>query len=137
MKKTAQDKITLVTQAKSGLKVFFCAVSEWELSVNDARALLGNPSRSQYYEYKAGNVHSVSDDFLFRLAYLSTIYGNLRLLFSDTNIKLWLKNGSEPGSKWCGLSPLEYMISTIRGVIAVYDHLNAYIGSDLDAKKAL
>jgi len=129
MKKKKDNSIP-IEQAKAGLKVFFCAVSEWELSTQEARILLGNPSRSLYYEFKAGNVRSVSDDFLFRLAYLSTIYGKLRLLYSDKNIKRWLKNGSKPGSKWSGLSPLEYMLSSIRGVIVIYDHLNAFAASD-------
>jgi len=129
MKKKKDNSIP-IEQAKAALKVFFCAVSEWGLSTQDARALLGNPSRSRYYNYKMGNISSVSDDFLFRLAYLSTIYGNLRILYSDKNIKLWLKNGSEAGSKWCGLSPLNYMLSSIRGVIAVFDHLNAFIASE-------
>lgn len=124
------DNITQIDQAKAGLKVFFCAVSEWELSVKDARTLLGNPSRSRYYDYKAGNIRSVPDDLLFRIAYLSTIYGNLRILYSDENVKLWLKNGSEPGSKWCGLSPLNYMLSNIRGVIEVFDHLNEFVTAD-------
>ena len=133
---TKNDDISKIDQAKVGLKVFFSAVTEWELSADDARALLGNPSRSRYYEYKAGTVRFVSDDFLFRLAYLCTIYGNLRLLYTHNNTKLWLKNGSKPGSKWSGLSPLKYMISNIRGVIAVFDHLNAYIGNDTLLKKA-
>jgi len=120
-----KEKNSSINQAKAGLKVFFCAVTEWELSTHDARALLGNSSRSRYYEYKAGKVRSVSDDLLFRIAYLSAIYGNLRLLYSNENIKLWLKNGSEPGSKWCGLSPLEYMVMSIRGIIVVFDYLNA------------
>lgn len=126
MTNTTQSAITSEAQAKAALKVFFCAVAEWDLSADEARRLLGDPSQSQYDQYKSGIVHSVSDDFLLRLACLSTIYGKLRQLYSEQNIRLWLKNGSEPGSKWCGLSPLEYMLSSIRGVIAVFDHLNAY-----------
>lgn len=125
-----QKDISSIDQAKAGLKVFFCAVSEWQLSTHDAMTLLGNPSRRHYDEYKAGNVRTVSDDFLFRLAYLSIIYRNLKILHSNQNRQLWLKNGSEPGSKWRGLSPLNYMLHSIRGVIDVFDYLNAIAASD-------
>lgn len=125
-----QKEISSIDQAKAGLKVFFCAVSEWQLSTHEAMTLLGNPSRSRYYEYKAGHVRTVSDDFLFRIAYLSIIYRNLTVLYSNQNRPLWLKNGSEPGSKWRGLSPLNYMLDSIRGVIDVFDHLNGLTGSD-------
>lgn len=126
---STQD-ISPIDQAKAGLKVFFCAVSEWQLSPHEAMILLGNPSRSRYYEYKAGHVRTVSDDFLFRLAHLSIIYRNLKTRYSSQNRSLWLKNGSEPGSKWRGLSPLKTMLNSIRGVIDVFDYLNGEIGSD-------
>ena len=122
--------ITPIDEAKAGLKVFFFAVSEWQLSTHEAMALLGNPSRYHYDQYKAGNVRTVSDDFLFRLAYLSIIYANLKTVYTNQNRQRWLKNGSEPGSKWCGLSPLTYMLSSIRGIIDVYDYLNGLSGSD-------
>jgi len=80
-----EHKCTPIKEAHAGLKVFFSAVSEWKLSVNEAKALLGNPSRHRYNEYKSGKVHSVSDDFLFRLAYLTTIedYDKLRLTYFE------------------------------------------------------
>lgn len=123
---TIKNHISPLEQAKAGLKVFFNAVSEWELSVHEAMTLLGNPSRSRYYEYKAGNVHSVSDDFLFRLEYLSAIYHNLRRLYSRKNTKVWLKNGFGTDAKASDLSPIEYMLSNIRGVIMIYDYLQTH-----------
>lgn len=63
--KKCEHNCTPIEEAQAGLKVFFSAVSEWKLSVNEARALLGNPSQHRYDEYKSGKVCSVSDDFYF------------------------------------------------------------------------
>ena len=116
-------------QAKAALKVFFCAVEEWELQDKQARALLGAINNVEYDEYKQGIVKFISKDILSRLAYITTIYSNLRLLYSDENIILWLKNGSEPSSQWRGNSPLDLMTDSIEGIIRVFDYLNGFRGS--------
>jgi len=118
-----------IDEAKAALKVFFCAVDEWNLSEQEALSLLNNPSQSSYDDYKLGIVESVSDDLLLRLAHLTKIYENLRFLYSDTNIVLSLKNSSKQDSHWQGSSPLELMTGSLDGIIHVFDYLNGFRGS--------
>ncbi|MFK5891786.1 MAG: hypothetical protein QM504_01035 [Pseudomonadota bacterium] len=117
-----------IGEAKVALKVFFCAVDEWCLTEREAQLLLNNNSQSDYDDYKQCVVGAVSDDLLHRLAHITKIYENLRLLYSDENIILWLKNSSEKKSKWQGNSPLERMTESINGIIYVFDYLNGLSG---------
>lgn len=119
--------IDTITQTKAALKVFFTAVNEWKLSKTQALALLGTLSNNAYDEYKLGIINSVSDDLLSRLAYITTIYGYHRLLFSEENIILWLKNDSKLDSRWHGYSPLNLMIKDIKGIILVYNYLSSFL----------
>ena len=116
-------------QTKVALKVFFIAVEEWSLSDKQARALLGRLSSQEYEEYRHGIVKITSEDILSRLSYITTIYSNLRLLYSDENIILWLKNSSEPNSQWRGCSPLDLMVENLDGIISVFEYLNGLSGN--------
>lgn len=116
-------------QAKAALKVFFCAVEEWSLSDKQARALLGSLNSQEYEEYRRGIVNITSENVLLRLSYITTIYSNLRLLYSDENIVLWLKNSSELSSRWNGSTPLDLMTDNLDGILRIYNYLNGLSGS--------
>ncbi len=115
------DKQTL--QFKAGMKVFFCAVTEWELDESEAMLLLGCNDKNVYDKYKSGSVPNTSSNLLHRLSLITAIYGELRNLYTQENILLWLKNDSQLESKWHGLSPLTSMKEDFSGLVDVLDHL--------------
>lgn len=97
--------------AEAGLAAFFALSEQWGLSRDAQRVLLGNPSRSRFYEMARTQKGSLSDDELDRLSYLLGIYAALNTLYKPENTVLWLKNPSGADSIWRGLSPLDYMLS--------------------------
>ena len=115
---------------EAGLLAYFSIVNEWDLNTEEQRKLLGNPGRSRFFDLKAGKSHSVSDDELDRLAYITGIYSALYILYSPENTLLWLKNPSESGSIWHGQSPLEYLLTgKMMALIDVYRYLNGLRGA--------
>ncbi len=124
-------------QAAAGLKAFFRIVKEWGLNVNEARRLLGNPSRSRFYDLRAGKpaaVRSLSDDELDRLAYLAGIYAMLNLLYTPESQAAWLRNPSRLPAEamyrpWGTGSPLDYMLTgKLKALADVYEMLDAERG---------
>ena len=124
-------------QAAAGLKAFFHIVDEWGVSVDEARRLLGNPSRSRFYDLRSGKpsaVRSLSDDELDRLAYLSGIYAMLNLLYAQDSHDAWLRNESRLPAEalyrpWGLGSPLAYMLSgKLKALADVYEYLDAERG---------
>jgi len=123
--------------ARVGLKAFFGVVAEWGLTAEQARRLLGNPSRSRYYQLKAGvpgAIRSLSDDELDRLAYLTGIYGALNILYAPQSHQEWLRNESALPVEalyrpWGAGSPLGYMLSgKLKALADVYEYLDAERG---------
>ena len=114
--------IDITSQTKAGLKVFFTAVDEWDISSEQAQQLL-NISHKKYHEFMEGPIGSITDDLMSRLAFITLIYGSLKQLYSEENIQLWLKNKSELDSIWKGSSPLEIMMSDFDGIVMVHNHL--------------
>jgi len=124
-------------QAAAGLAAFFAMVAEWDLSVDEARTLLGNMSRSRYYEMRRGKaaaIRSLSDDELDRLAYLAGIYTALHILYTPASHHEWLRNKSALPAEamyrpWGMDSPLSYMLSgKLKALADVYEYLNAERG---------
>ena len=116
-----------LSQTKAALKVFFTAVSEWELTQAQACKLL-NISTKVYQQYKNGMTDSTTDDLCSRLALLTLIYGSLKTLYSEENIVLWLKNPSKKASPWKGSSPLTTMVNDFSGIVLVHTYLRQRIG---------
>jgi hypothetical protein len=56
------------------LRAFFRLVELWGLSMEQARVLLGRPSRATLYNWKAGRAKSLPHDTLRRVSYLLGIY---------------------------------------------------------------
>ncbi|HEY5601788.1 MAG TPA: hypothetical protein VIM41_01640 [Gammaproteobacteria bacterium] len=124
------DDVSHEAQAAAGLTAFFAITREWGLSVDEQRRLLGNPSRSRFFEMKKGNCVSLSDDELDRLSYLVNIYAALNILYSPENQILWLKNPGRPGSLWQVQSPLSYLTSgKLMALIDVSRYLNGMRGA--------
>ncbi|MDX1381560.1 MAG: MbcA/ParS/Xre antitoxin family protein [Xanthomonadales bacterium] len=66
------------------LRTFFRIAESWGLDNEQARTLLGAPSRAQFYRLKAGRVNSLSRDMLERISYVLGIHKALRILFPDS-----------------------------------------------------
>lgn len=105
--------------AAAGLKAFFAITSEWGLTRDEQRRLLGNPGRSRFYDMARSNRGNLSDDELDRLSYISGIYSALNILYNQDNTLRWLKHPGEAGSIWRGASPLDYMLTS--GLVAFSD----------------
>lgn len=124
-------------QAEAGLAAFFAIAREWGLGNEEARILLGNPSRSRFYELRRGTpgaIRSVSEDTLDRLAYLTGIYAALNILYSADSQTEWLRNDSRVPAEamyrpWGLGSPLAYMLTgKLKALADVYDYLNSERG---------
>lgn len=126
--------ISRYDMAKAGLSAAFAITAEWNLSNEELRVLLGNPSRSRFDELrrgKSGTIHSLSVDELDRLAYITGIYAMLNMLYSPASHPEWLRNASKLPSEalyrpWGAGSPLGYMLTgKLKAVADVYDYMSA------------
>ena len=123
--------------AEAGLSAFFALVKEWGLSNEQAQTLLGNPSRSRFYELRRGTpgaIHRLSDDELDRLAYITGIYAALNILYTPDSQTEWLRNSSQMPADamyrpWGTGSPLAYMLTgKLKALADVYEYVNAERG---------
>ncbi len=65
------------------VRAFFRLVELWGLSMEQARVLLGRPSRATLYNWKAGKAKTLPHDTLRRISYLLGIYKALQILYQD------------------------------------------------------
>ena len=110
------------------LRAFFRLVELWGLTVEEARVLLGRPSRATLYNWKAGKVRSLPHDTLRRVSYLLGIHKALQILYADPALADgWLKR---PNDAFGGQSALQRMLAgDIADLAAVRAHLDAARGA--------
>jgi Antitoxin Xre-like helix-turn-helix domain/Antitoxin Xre/MbcA/ParS C-terminal toxin-binding domain len=110
------------------LRVFFRLVELWGLSMEQARVLLGRPSRATLYNWKAGRAKSLPHDTLRRISYLLGIYKALQVLYQDPALAdAWL---TRPNAALGGQSALERMLAgDVTDLAAVRAHLDAARGA--------
>ena len=78
------------------LRAFFRLVELWGLTMEEARVLLGRPSRATLYNWKAGKVRSLPHDTLCRVSYLLGIHKALQILYADPALADgWLKRPNQ------------------------------------------
>jgi Protein of unknown function (DUF2384) len=109
------------------LRAFLRLAELWGLTMEQARLLLGRPSRATLYNWKAGRVRSVSYDTLRRISYLLGIYKALQILYRDPQLAdAWI---SRPNAAFGGQSALERMLAgDLTDLAAVRAHLDAARG---------
>jgi hypothetical protein len=92
------------------LRTFFKVADDWQLSVNEQRALLGWPAASTYHKYKAREYGTLSYDTLTRLSLILGIYKSLQVLYPEQPFAdAWVKlPNSNP--VFAGATPLSLMI---------------------------
>lgn len=74
------------------LRTFFSVAEVWQLDNEQQRALLGWPSPSTFYNYKAGNGGLLSYDSLVRISLVLGIFKDLRILYPERGLAdRWIK----------------------------------------------
>ena len=114
----------------AALRAFFRLVELWGLSMEQARVLLGQPSRATLYNWKAGRLRALPHDALRRISYLLGIYKALQILYSDPGLAdRWIR---QPNAAFGGQSALERMLAgDVADLAAVRAHLDAARGGGI------
>jgi hypothetical protein len=74
------------------IRTFLNVAQTWQLSIEEARALLGWPPESTFYKYKAGQIGTLSYDMLMRISLVLGIYKALHILYSEPGLAdRWIK----------------------------------------------
>ncbi len=91
----------------AALRGFFAIMQAWNLSTDDARALLGAPAERTFYAWRAGSAVRVPMDTLRRIGYLAGIFMALEQLYSDPTLAdSWIRR---PNRAFGGQTPLQRM----------------------------
>jgi hypothetical protein len=109
------------------LRAFFRLAGLWGLTMEQARLLLGRPSRATLYNWKRGRVRGVPYDTLRRISYLLGIYKALQILYRDPQLAdAWIRR---PNAAFGGQSALARMLAgDVTDLAAVRAHLDAARG---------
>jgi hypothetical protein len=70
-------------KSRPALRAFFAIAEKWGLDAEQQRGLLGWPSRSAFYNWKAANDVTLPYDTLVRLSLVLGIYKALHILYPD------------------------------------------------------
>ena len=71
------------SMSEAAVRTFLNITETWKLNVDVQRALLGFPSPSTYFKYKAGQVGPLAHDVLTRISLIIAIYKGLHTLYAD------------------------------------------------------
>lgn len=109
------------------MRGFFRLAGLWGLGMEEARVLLGQPSRARFYNWKAGKVRGLPHDTLQRISYLLGIHKALQILYSDPALAdAWVRR---PNAAFGGQSALERMLAgDVADLAAVRAHLDGARG---------
>jgi Antitoxin Xre/MbcA/ParS C-terminal toxin-binding domain/Antitoxin Xre-like helix-turn-helix domain len=109
------------------LAAFFRLAELWGVTMEEARVLLGRPSRARLYNWKGGRIRGLPHDTLQRISYLLGIHKALQILYSDPDLAdAWVRR---PNAAFGGQSALERMLAgDVSDLAAVRAHLDAARG---------
>ena len=111
------------------MRTFFRIADAWGLSNDEARTLLGNPSRSTYFVWKKGGHAQIPRDTLERVSYILGIYKALQILLPDpAAADAWIRK-SNTAPLFAGKPALERMLSgNVADLYVVRQYLDAWRG---------
>lgn len=113
----------------AGLRTVFRIAGEWGLSTAQLMVLLGDPSRSTFFRWKAGDVGQVSRDLLERLSYLVGIYKALQILLPQGDHANAYITRPNSAPLFAGRTPLEVMLGgQVADLYRVREYLDAQRG---------
>jgi hypothetical protein len=109
------------------VRAFFRLAGLWGLTMEEARVLLGRPSRARLYNWKAGRVRGLPHDTLRRISYLLGIHKALQILYSEPRLAdAWVRRAN---AAFGGQSALERMLAgDVADLAAVRAHLDGARG---------
>ncbi len=115
--------------AGPGLRAFFTITKRWDITAQGQRILLGSPSESTFYNWKAGKHGTLSYDQLERISLVLGIHKALTLLFADEGTGLtWLWQPNDERT-FGGKTPVERMqVGSIDDLYRVRRYLDAWRG---------
>ncbi|NQV21882.1 MAG: DUF2384 domain-containing protein [Rhodospirillales bacterium] len=119
-------EITL-EEAAAMMRAGFNLFRQWQLSDQEAKALLGRPADRTFSRWKGGDIAKVSYDTARRLSYLMGIHKALRIIFRDPERGYaWIRKDNEA---FGGQSALQRMTAgDVTDLAAVRDYLDAERG---------
>jgi hypothetical protein len=101
---------------------FFRVAELWKLSAQQARVLLGEPSRSTFFSWKKGDGGLLPRDAFERVSYVLGIYKALQVLFPDPHqADEWIH---KPNQAFGGRSALDHMLA---GNVADLHRVRVYV----------
>ena len=113
----------------AGLRTVFRIAGEWGLSTAQLMVLLGEPARSTFFRWKAGDVGQVSRDLLERLSYLVGIYKALQILLPQGDHANAYLSRPNTAPLFAGRTPLEVMLGgQVADLYRVREYLDAQRG---------
>ena len=87
-----QDPAVRQKMSAPAIRTFLNVAHAWQLTNDEARALLGWPPESTFYKYKAGQVGTLSYDMLMRISLVLGIYKALHILYPEPDLAdRWVK----------------------------------------------
>ena len=117
----AQRALPRVRRQMSGpaLRTFFRIAAAWQLKTEEARALLGWPAESTFFNYKNGEAGTLAYDTLERISLVIGIYKALHILYPEAELAdRWVRlPNSNP--LFGGRPALELMLSGMDGLFQV------------------
>ena len=103
-------------------RAFFRISELWSLSADQARTLLGAPSRSTFFSWKKGEGGPLPRDAFERVSYILGIYKGLQVLFPDPRqADAWI---TRPNEAFGGGSALDRMLG---GNVADLHAVRSYV----------
>ena len=94
-----------------GMRAFFAIVEKWGLSYEEASALLGQPGKTTYYNWKKGDIGQVAHgfDLATRISYVLGIFKSLEVLYERPELAdSWVR---KPNDAFGGQSALDRMLA--------------------------
>jgi len=104
-----RDAASRKTYSGVAMKAFVRMMDQWDMSIAERCAILGDIPKQTYYKWARGNVGTMSRDQLERIGITLGIHKGLKLLFTDEGGRYrWFKTPNHDYA-FQGKSPAEKM----------------------------
>lgn len=127
----AQPKTAPADFGPAALRTFFNIADAWDLSPEEAQAILGT-NRSTYYRWRGepAKQKHLSQDTLERISYVLGIWKDLRIIYTEDTVgDGWLRRTND-APPFNGMRPLELMrAGRVADLFMVRQHLDARRGN--------
>ena len=117
-------------QSGPAMKAFVRMMDEWDMSIDQRRAILGDVPKATYHKWASGNAGTLSRDQLERIGITLGIYKGLNLMFNEQGGRMrWFK-GKNDDYAFKGKSPAERMVDgSMLDLYAVREYLDGMRGA--------